>query len=115
MVRAPQKIFIFFLLFWFCSAFAAVVITIGVEGLQCPFCINVLKTNLKKIKGVQSADFDKDNKNIRIMADPANMPDINAIKKTLEDSGFVTLSVDEKTINKKHIDIKNQACNTCHT
>lgn len=94
----------------FASSF---IISFHIEGLLCPFCLNVLTTNLKKIAGIEEAEMSSDNKTIQLTLNSDKKPNVLAIKKTIIDSGFTPTEMESVNL-PRHIDIKNQDCNSCH-
>lgn len=94
------------------------VITITVQGVPCPFCINVLTKNLGKLDGVEEIQAKEDSHEFLIIMQPNKKPDALLIKKTIEDSGYISLKTEEFTLQSKgkaHMEIKNQPCSSCHT
>lgn len=93
------------------SIIASIVITI--QGLPCPFCLNKLKTNLMNIPGVLDAKISDNNQTVSLKTVKNPEPDIALIKKTIIDSGYVPVNINSQP-GVKHVDVKNEPCNTCH-
>lgn len=98
-------------------------IDMDIEGVSCPFCIQVLIKNLSKVPGIANVDMNTENKELLITMKTGQQPNIQLIKKTILVSGYLTLRYTQSLVkslpNKtqaahQHVAIKNQPCSNCH-
>ena len=112
MKRLTNVLVLTFLLFYASFSYAASIV-IHIKGLKCPFCFNVLTTNLKKISGVEDAEMSPDNDSIQLTYKLNKKPNVQAINQTIVNSGFTPTQIESKNITP-HMDVKNQECSSCH-
>lgn len=89
-------------------------ITVTIQGLPCPYCVNNLKNNLNKVQGISSAEISSDNKMVRITPASDKQPDVAEIKQAIINSGFIPLSISTSAQKINHMTVKNKPCTECH-
>lgn len=63
-------------------------ITIGVDGLSCPFCVMGLEKNLKKVDSVDSVKVHLKKAEAEVSLKAGSSLDLNALHKAVRDAGF---------------------------
>lgn len=61
--------------------------TIQVEGMSCQHCKNAVESALANLNGVQAAEVNLDENNVRVEYDDSKV-NINQMKDAIEDQGY---------------------------
>jgi hypothetical protein len=99
------------------------VINIKVQGVSCPFCIQVLVKNISNLAHVSEVKINTHSMQLVVAIKLREKPDMDLINKTILASGYLPLKTNAMTVAAPtsggtilsgHIAIKSQACNSCH-
>jgi len=67
-------------------------VEVDVHGMTCPFCVDSLERKFGKMESVSKVQVSLKNKKVRLETE-ANTPSLEAIKKTILDSGFTPVKI----------------------
>lgn len=121
-----KKILIFILALLvcvFCVAAENKMVNVNIQGVDCPFCSDLLLSKLSKIDGVDLVRMNKDRKRLLIVMKPGREPDLAVIQTKIKEAGYLPTQVTKskgiqlakgELVFDSHIAIKNQPCENCH-
>jgi copper ion binding protein len=59
---------------------------IGVEGMSCNHCKNAVESEIKELDGIQNAEVNLENKNVKVTLDKD--VEIEKLYEAIEEAGF---------------------------
>lgn len=71
--------------------YAGELIEIEIHGLTCPFCVDAVQRNLRKLPDVEEAQVSLALKKVRVHAIPDGI-DRDRLKQTIVDAGFTPVA-----------------------
>lgn len=86
-------------------------LSLNIAGMTCQNCAQIIKSNLKKDKGVISCNINYKNKNSAIIYDPAKTSE-KIILETINNAGFKAELLKSKEQNVKKSEVYTDGCCT---
>ena len=69
-------------------------LTIGVDGLSCPFCVYGLEKHLNNVSGIESVEVNVRAANTDLQLKPGSRLDLQSIQVAVKNAGFTLRDVD---------------------
>lgn len=88
-------------LMWFAVSplYAGELVEIDIHGMTCPFCVDAVQRNLRKLPDVAEAQVSLELKKVRVHA-KSNSIDRDRLRRTIVDAGFTPL--DMRQLSHEH-------------
>lgn len=77
-----------------CSAYAAQMVTVKVNGLVCDFCARSIESMMKKRADVDGVHVDLDKGEVHLKLKDDSKLDDPTLKKLITDSGYLVTGID---------------------